>query len=192
MNRIQLLNPAQSEGKTKVLFDVVKGKLGKVPNGIRVLANSASALEGYLCLNRALAGGVLPAALREQIALAVGDINACGYCLSLHIHTGGLAGLSPQDIASARFANAANGKADAALKLARSITLQRGQISDADIQAARTAGHSDAEIVEIILHVGLNTITNYINNVARTVIDFPQLEPRGSRETDPATALQEA
>lgn len=39
------------------------------------------------------------------------------------------------------------------------------------------AGFDDAQIVEIVLHVALNTLTNYVNNVAETVIDFPVAEP---------------
>jgi alkylhydroperoxidase family enzyme len=35
------------------------------------------------------------------------------------------------------------------------------------------AGYDDAQIIEIVLHVALNTWTNYINEVAQTDIDFP-------------------
>ncbi len=41
----------------------------------------------------------------------------------------------------------------------------------------RAAGFSDAEIVEIVLHVALNTLTNYVNEVAGTEIDFPAVAP---------------
>jgi len=34
----------------------------------------------------------------------------------------------------------------------------------------------DAQIVEIVQHVALNTWTNYINEVAQTEIDFPAVE----------------
>jgi alkylhydroperoxidase family enzyme len=37
----------------------------------------------------------------------------------------------------------------------------------------RSAGYGDAEIIEIVLHVALNTLTNYVNEVAKTEIDFP-------------------
>ena len=35
-----------------------------------------------------------------------------------------------------------------------------------------------AEIVEIVLHVALNTLTNYVNEVAETTIDFPAVKAR--------------
>jgi uncharacterized peroxidase-related enzyme len=177
MNRIHQIDPATSTGKARQLFDGVQRALGFVPNLMRVIGNSPAALEGYLNLNGALGHGVLSAALREQIALTVAEINGCGYCLSAHSLLGGKAGLDPTELTGARRATSANIKSDAALKLARTITLQRGHISDADLQVARSASLSDAEIVEIVEHVALNIFTNYVNNVARTVIDFPEVKP---------------
>jgi len=174
MNRIYQSDPAQATGKSKQLFEAVQKKLGFVPNLMRVLGNSPAALGGYLQLSGALAGGVLPAQLREEIALAVGEINGCEYCVSAHTQFGGKAGLTTEDIVAARRSAAADEKADAALKLARAVTLQRGQIADGDLRAARNAGLNDAEIVEIVANVALSILTNYTNNVARTVLDFPK------------------
>ena len=177
MNRIVQLDPAQSTGKTRQLFDAVQSKLGLVPNLVRVLAAAPAALEGYLGLSGALAGGRLDARVREQIALTVAESNLCGYCLSAHTFIGGKVGLSADDVAGARRANAKNDKTDAILKLARGIVVQRGEISDADLDKARAAGLSDGDIVETVANVALNILTNYVNHVARTVVDFPEVTP---------------
>jgi uncharacterized peroxidase-related enzyme len=177
MNRIHQTDPTTSTGKTEQLFTAVQSKLGFVPNMMRVLGNSPAALEGYLNLSGALAGGVLVPRLREQIALAVAEINGCGYCLSAHTLLGGKAGLATEEILAARNSSAADSKSDAALKLARAVTLQRGVIGDADLQSARAASLNDAEIIEVVQHVALNILTNYTNNVAQTVIDFPEVKP---------------
>lgn len=187
MNRLYQVDPTQATGKTKELFDAVQARLGKVPNLMRVFANSPAAFEGYLNFSGALARGVLPLKLRESIALAVSEINGCGYCLSAHTLSSGKAGLSQEDILAARRSTAADDKFDAALKLARAIALQRGHIGSDDLQGARAAGLNDAEIVEIVQHVALNTLTNYTNNVAKTVLDFPEIKP-GEIEPEPAAA----
>jgi hypothetical protein len=57
-------------------------------------------------------------------------------------------------------------------------------LSDAEFQSARAAGLSDAEIVETVANVALNILTNYLNHVARTVVDFPAVKP-----VDTATAM---
>lgn len=187
MNRLYQVDPAQATGKTRELFDAIQSRLGKVPNLMRVFANSPAALEAYVGFSGALARGVLPLKLRESIALAVGEINGCGYCLSAHTLSGAKAGLSQEDILGARRSTATDDKFDAALKLARAIALQRGHFAGDDLQNARAAGLNDAEIVEIIQHVALNTLTNYTNNVAKTVLDFPEVKP-GELEPQPAVA----
>jgi alkylhydroperoxidase family enzyme len=57
--------------------------------------------------------------------------------------------------------------------LARAVTLSRGQVSDEHLSIAREAGLDDAKIVDVIAQVSLLTLTNYLNNVAKTDIDFP-------------------
>ncbi len=177
MNRITQLDPAQSTGKTKQLFDAVQGKMGLVPNLVRVLGAAPAALEGYLGLSGALAGGNLSAKVREQIALTVAETNLCGYCLSAHMFIGGKVGLTGDEIAGARRANATAGKTDAILKLARGIVVQRGELSDGDLAQARAAGLTDGDIVETVANVAVNIFTNYVNHVARTVVDFPEVKP---------------
>jgi len=189
MNRIAQLDPASASGRTKQLLDAVQAKLGIVPNLARVLANAPAALEGYLNFSGALADGSLTAKAREQISLTVAESNLCGYCLSAHSFIGGKVGLTEKEIADARHANAATDKADAILKLARSIIVQRGEISDADLKAACASGLSDGEIVETVANVALNIFTNYLNHVAGTVIDFPEVKPGNGYVAEDSCAI---
>ena len=155
-------------------LEAVKKQIGRVPNLFRLVANSPAALAGYLGMSGALAQGSLPAPTRERIALAVAQINGCNYCLSAHSFMGkNLATLSDAEIAANRHGGSLDPKADAAVRFAAKVVRERGHVSDADVQAVRMAGYDDAQIVEIVQHVALNTWTNYINEVAQTGIDFP-------------------
>jgi uncharacterized peroxidase-related enzyme len=176
MNRLQPLDPGQATGKTKQLFDAIASKLGFIPNMMRVIGHSPAALQGYLGLSTALASGVLPPKVREHLALAISEINGCDYCLSAHTVYAAKAGLTPEEILAARRATSSDPKTDAILKFARALALQRGNLTDSDLHAARRAGLTDAEIVEVIQHVALNTLTNYTNLIARTAIDFPPVK----------------
>ena len=161
------------------LLDGVKTKLGSVPNLFRLLAVSPAALEGYLGLSGALGKGSLDARTRERIALAVAEFNGCGYCTSAHAFIGkNMAGLSDAEIAANRNGSSTDDRAAAAVRFAVKVVETRGQVSDADVAAIRLAGYSDAEVVEIVLHVALNTLTNYVNEVAETTIDFPAVKAR--------------
>jgi len=174
MSRIPALDPLNATGQTAELFSAVKAKLGRVPNLMRTLGNSPTALQAYLGLSGTLATGVLSAQVREQLALAIGETNGCDYCLSAHSLLGKGAGLTPDAILDARRLQAADAKTDAILKFATAVVEARGLVSDETLAAVRAAGASDAEIVETVAHVALNILTNYTNHVAQTAIDFPK------------------
>lgn len=164
---------------SRPLLRAVEKQLGVVPNLFRLIAMSPAALEGYLGMHGALAKGTLPAATRERIALAVAEQNACDYCLSAHTYLGkNLAKLDDAEIERNRSGGSNDARADAAVRFAAHVVRQRGRIDAADLEAVRLAGYTDAQIIEIVQHVALNTWTNYINNVARTDIDFPVVEAR--------------
>lgn len=164
----------ESPAAAQPLLQAVKKQLGVVPNLFRLVGNSPAALEGYLGLNGALAKGALEAPTRERIALAVAEINGCDYCLSAHSYLGkNLAKLSEMEIAANRDGTSTDAKADAAVRFAVKLVNTRGHASEDDLNSVREAGYSDAQIIEIVLHVALNTLTNYVNEVAKTDIDFP-------------------
>ena len=50
-------------------------------------------------------------------------------------------------------------------------------MSDNDIQAARDAGLSDAELGDVVGHVAINVLTNYFNRAFDVDVDFPVVEP---------------
>jgi uncharacterized peroxidase-related enzyme len=163
---------------SRPLLEGVKRQLGIVPNLFRVVANSPAALEGYLGLSGALAKGTLSAATRERIALAVAEFNGCAYCLSAHAYLGkNLAKLDDAEIAANRAGTSYDPKADAAVRFAVRVLRERGHVSQDDLDAVRNAGYGDAELLEIVAHVALNTLTNFVNEVAGTQIDFPALSP---------------
>ena len=170
-----------SPAAAQPLLHAVKKQLGVVPNLFRLVSNSPAALEGYLGLNGALGKGELEAATRERIALAVAEVNGCDYCLSAHSYLGkNLAKLSEAEIAANRDGSSTDSKADAAVRFAVKLVKTRGHVSDADVQAVKKAGYSDAQVIEIVLHVALNTLTNYVNEVAKTEIDFPVVTARAA------------
>lgn len=161
------------------LLEAVKKQLGVVPNLFRLVSNSPAALQGYVGLSGALGKGALPAATRERIALAVAEINGCNYCLSAHTYLGkNLAKLDDGEITANRSGTSNDPKAAAAVQFAAKVVRERGHVSEDDVRAVKAAGYDDAQLVEIVMHVALNTWTNYINEVGKTDIDFPVITVR--------------
>jgi uncharacterized peroxidase-related enzyme len=179
-NRIQPVDPDHATGAIRRLFAEIRTKFALVPNLFRVLATAPAALEGLMGLGSALVRGALDEKIREQLALAIAESNLCPYCLSAHTAMAAKIGLNQAEIDDAIRASAADARTDAILKLARSIVVQRGELTDADLARARAVGLSDGEIVETVANVALNIFENYMSHVARVPIDFPKKE---SRET---------
>lgn len=179
MSRIQ--TPATIEAAPKAsqpMLEAVNKQLGIVPNLFRMVSNSPAALEGYLSLSGALGKGKLPAATRERIALVVAELNGCSYCLSAHTYLGkNLAKLDDAEMTANRNGASNDPKADAAVRFAAKVVSERGHLQARDVDEVKLAGYDDGQIIEIVLHVALNTWTNYINEIAQTEIDFPVVRP---------------
>lgn len=176
MARIQPINHNEATGELANILATVKAKIGVVPNLFATFAQSPAVLNAYLGFSEALTHGNLTAKQREVIALAIGQTNSCQYCLSAHTLLGKGAGLSPEAIKEARNGVSEDPLNDALAKLAIKIVNQRGVLSDADLNEARSNGVTDALVVEVIAHVALNTLTNYTNHIAATEIDFPVVQ----------------
>jgi uncharacterized peroxidase-related enzyme len=174
--RVQVVNPQTATGETKSLLDAVQAQLGVTPNFIRVLANSPQALGGFLGLYGALGKATIDKATQERIALAIAEGNGCQYCVSAHTAIGRGAGLSNEEMALNRRGTSGEAKAAATVAFAKALNTNLGEITTAEFDAARSAGLSDGEIVEVISIVALNILTNILGKATRVEIDFPKVD----------------
>lgn len=175
MSRITIPSVDNAPEASKATLDAVRRQLGSVPNLFRLIGLSPAALTAYAGFNGALTKA-LDAKTRERIALAVAQVNGCDYCLSAHSYLGlNLAKIGPEEITLNRQGTSADPKAHAAVHFAAKVARERGHINDADLANVRAAGFSDAQIVEIVALVAENSFTNYLNEVAKTDIDFPEI-----------------
>ncbi|MCX7096922.1 MAG: carboxymuconolactone decarboxylase family protein [Methylococcales bacterium] len=175
MSRITIVTNETANNEQQALLAAIQTKLGMTPNFLRVFANSPSALRAFLGLHSIAGEGSLDPQTRERIAIGLAQQNTCEYCLSAHTAIGRKAGLDSAEIAANRAGTSQDEKAAVAVKLARSLVDNRGEVTTAEILEARNVGYSDAEIVEIITHAGMNFLTNMIGKASRVDIDFPKV-----------------
>jgi uncharacterized peroxidase-related enzyme len=176
MTRVRVIDPKHATGEAAALLQAVHRQLGVTPNFIRVLANSPKALEGFLGLYGAAGGFAVDKATQERIALAVAEGNGCQYCVSAHTAIGRHAGLSNDEMALNRRGTSSDAKAAGVVAFAKALNDNLGEVTSAEFDAARAAGLTDAEIVEIIAIVALNIFTNVLGKATRVEIDFPKVE----------------
>jgi uncharacterized peroxidase-related enzyme len=175
MNRINVVTQETATTDQKALLAAIQQKMGMVPNFLGVLAQSPDALRAFLGFHEIAEAGQLDPQTRERIALAIAQENSCEYCLSAHTAIGFKAGLSKSEISANRAGASEDAKAAAALAFAQALNAHAGDVTQAEFDAVRDAGHSDAEIVEIIAHVGMNILTNLIGKATQVDIDFPKV-----------------
>ena len=176
MSRINLVTDAQANEEQQALYAAIQSQLGMVPNFLKVFANSPAALRAFLGLHGIAGEGSLDAQTRERIALGLAEQNACEYCVSAHTAIGRKAGLSNTEIEANRAGSSEDAKAAVAVKFARSLAEHNGDVTTAELLEVRNSGYDEAQIVEIITHVGMNVLTNILGKASRVEIDFPKVE----------------
>lgn len=167
------IQPEDAAGAAAELLDEAKRKFGRVPEMMKVMANSPALLRSYLTLSAIVAEGALAPA-REQLAIANAQRNGCEYCLSAHTLRGrNAAHLSPEELDAARKGESGDPHVAALLRLMREIAATAGDVSPEEVAAARAAGVTDEEIGELVVNVALDTISNYFNVLADVRNDWP-------------------
>jgi uncharacterized peroxidase-related enzyme len=180
LTRLPLVDPATATGPAKTLLDGIAKSVGFVPNFLQAVASSPAALGAYLNYDGKLQTGALDKQIAERIALVLAETNGCQYCVSAHTVMGENAGLSEEEILAARKGASSEAKADAAVRFAKSVVENRGDVTTGELQELREAGFGDGEVIEIVAHIALHTFTNYVGKIGQIDIDFPEVALLGS------------
>ena len=180
MPRTALPTPDQLPAASKPTLDMFTRNIGFTPNMMATFALSPIAFNAWAGLLASLCKA-LDVKTRASIGLAVSEVNGCDYCLGVHSFTAEhMAKLSADEIVIARQGHAIDPKRHAAVQFARKVIESRGKVSDADMQAVRDAGYTDANVMEIVALVAMYSLTNFFNNVFDPEKDFPAV-PRLAR-----------
>lgn len=173
MARLTQLSDKNASTEVSDIFAAIRAKIGMVPNLYRVAASKPSVLRALLGANDALSKGGFDARTREAIALAVAGATECDYCASAHAAISVGLKVNEATIRDHLAGQSTDPRLNAILGLAGAVVASRGRVADADLDAARAARLSDADVVETVGNVVVNIFTNYLNLVAATDIDFP-------------------
>lgn len=149
-----------------------KKGFGFLPNLLAVMSTAPALLEGYLTLSKIFDGSSLSAAERQVVLLAVSRENDCAYCMAVHTAIAGMQKV-PSEAVNAIRDDAAipDPKLEALRRFASAVTHARGWVPDADMSAFLAAGYGHQQVLEVVLGVGLKTISNYTTHIAKTPLD---------------------
>lgn len=168
--RVHTVHTAPS-GATQALLDTQKA-YGFVPNLMGVMAEAPALLKAYRSVVGLFDETSLTPTERQVVLLAVSEENGCGYCVAAHTVIAGMQHVSAEVVNAIRAgAPIADPKLEALRRLTADVVAQRGWPS-ADVMAAfLDAGYTHTQVLEVVLGVGVKTLSNYTNHIAHTPLD---------------------
>lgn len=158
-------------GSQAILAATQKG-LGFVPNLFGTMAGAPSMLSAYTTLSRIFDESSLSATERQIVLLATSRVNGCEYCMAAHTAIAGMQRV-PRDVIDALRDGEA--LADPHLEALRRFTItvveSRGWPDEAAVNEFAAAGYGPQQVLEVVLGIGMKTLSNYVNHIAGTPLD---------------------
>lgn len=154
------------------IFDTLQKGLGFVPNLYAAMAHSENALGSFMQFSGAATS--LTKKEKEAIDLAVSQLNECRYCQSAHTAIAKMNGFTDEQAIELRKGGASwDAKINTLTQTARSLVANHGKITAEETAAFYNAGYTKENLVDIIIAIGVITVTNYLHNATDVAIDFP-------------------
>jgi uncharacterized peroxidase-related enzyme len=175
MSRLSVPNLESDSGPSGQIYAQIKKAIGSVPKTFAAIAaHGPAALKSVLAADAVLATGTLAKRDQEVIKLVISAAGGCDYCVAAHNYLAQLAGAKPDVLKQIREGQpTGDARRDALVRFVRKLAQSSGTVSDADFAAIKSAGYSDAQLVEISLAFATTVFTNVFNRINDTEIDFP-------------------
>lgn len=162
--------------EAKGILGQVKQQIGMVPNLYAFMANAPGLLETYIRGQEAFrkSSGFSPIE-QEVILLSISFENGCEYCMAAHSTIADNQSKVPPAVTEAirNGTEIPDARLAALSEFTRTMVIKRGRPSQNDVEKFLRAGYSEEQILQIVLAVGIKTLSNYTNHVCHTPVDPP-------------------
>lgn len=154
------------------MLQAAKKRMGFVTTLNGVMAESPELLAGYNALAEQFAKSSLPGSAKHVVLITASVENGCAYCVAAH-STLALRSRVPAEVVEALRAGAplADDALEAVRRLTQAMVAQRGWVDDAQLEAFLAAGYTRRRVLDVVLGVGMKTLSNYTNHLAHTLLD---------------------
>jgi AhpD family alkylhydroperoxidase len=160
--------PKQAQGDLQAVAD----RYGFVPNLMGVMAGAPSLLKAYLQTGELFSRTSLTPVEQQVVLLTVSESNRCDYCMAAHSVAARMQKVPEEVIRALRDGvPLADARLEALRALTADIVERRGWPAEQSVAAFLTAGYAHEQFLEVILGVGMKTLSNYTNHAAHTPLD---------------------
>lgn len=154
------------------ILETVNKEYGFIPNLIGKMVESPELAKAYLEIGKIFENTSFDATEQQVVLLAVSRYNECEYCVSAHSSIADMNDV-PEDVVDAIRNDKPIGddKLEALRKFTTRVVDKRGWVDDSDVEAFLDAGYGRRQVLEVIVGVGMKTLSNYTNHIAGTKLD---------------------
>ncbi len=158
--------------KSKATLQGMKQKFGFLPNIMGTMAENPVFLNGFAAAFGGFHGGSLNECEKQTLLLTNAVILKCPWTIAAHSTFALEDGMLESDVKAIRDGKLPNDPKYAALaRMTKALMETTGNVTEVDIEKFTSAGYSRAQIFEVVLAVGISTITATTTNLAGTPVD---------------------
>ena len=167
------LLPGQVPARSRQILEQAREYFGFVPNLLASLAHSPVALSVYFNANVGFECGTLTHAERQIVLLVASKENDCAYCTTSHSALARFFSNVPSDalLAIESGNKLSDPKLDALVSLTRQLVSLRGYVTRETIQLFLDSGYEKEQLLEVLVGIGIKTISNYFDHLSALEID---------------------
>jgi uncharacterized peroxidase-related enzyme len=157
---------------SRAVMESAQQAYGMLPNLFRKMAESPALTRGYWELGNIFAGSSLSATEQQVVLLATSTQNGCTYCVGAHSAIADMMNIPAEVTDALREGRPIpDAHLEALRKFTQQVVAQRGWLSEASVHEFLDAGYSRAQLLDVVVGVGLKTMSNYANHIMQTGLD---------------------
>jgi len=160
--------------RIRTVLENAEKQVGFIPNMYARMVNSPGLLETYLHGYDQFRkrSGFTPAE-QEVVFLTISRENGCHYCVAAHSMLADKSSAVPAAVTNAIRDDTSipDPKLRALSEFTRTLMARRGLPNQEDVAPFLAAGYTERQILEVVLAIGVKTLSNWANHLFDTPVD---------------------
>jgi AhpD family alkylhydroperoxidase len=172
MNKLFQINPDEIPMAAQESIEKVQRMFGFVPNVAVLMAQAPAAVASYLSNLEAFGATSFSPQEQQLVLLAASIANQSPYSVAVHSTVAAKIGTNHDAVAALRAGTPIpDARLEALCRFTRLVTIQRGQVSEREVNAFLSAGFSRQQLVEVLFGVAIKTFAHYLQAIADPPLD---------------------
>jgi AhpD family alkylhydroperoxidase len=153
-------------------LEAAKQRMGFITTLNAVMAESPELLAGYNALSELFGKSSLPARAKQVVLITASVENGCAYCVAAHSTVALRSGVSAEVVEALRAGKPlSDARLEAVRRFTQAMVAGRGWVAADEIEEFLAAGYTRRNVLDVVLGVGMKTLSNYTNHIAHTPLD---------------------